>query len=442
MTSKTIEANRELLKNYWRPYQKEWLEDRSRFKICLKSRQIGMSEALVFEAILLCLQSPFYNVYVASISLREAKELIRRATIWAETILPSVTGQSLGTVSTATQILFPNKSRIQALPADKIRSRSGTIILDEFAFMPRADEVWAAIAPATEARPDLKVIIVSTPLGDTGMYHEIWQSASNQQGPFKDWSTHRIDVIRASQEGFPVDPEELKTRYPRSIYEQEFMCSFGSDEGQVFSTSLILKSIYDTEVISSGVRFVGVDWAESHDASIASSIVMGPHFNYVSEPFVIKEAGTHMDYSEQDKRLEEHLKDINPLSIIADGVGTGSASSQVLKSLYPTQTRIVKNWKDLYELIPYLKKDMEDRKLRLNPDRQLIRDFRSLRKTVHPGRPPSYDITRVRGEGHGDRFFATLLAYDGLYRYENRPSQEITPVLRTRSSSRNRPTSF
>ena len=432
-----VAENQRIIANYWRPYQLRWLNDDSRFKIACKSRQIGLSEVVIYEAIEECLSRPYHNVYLASASLREAKELLRRATIWINVILPAITGLPPQAECKKTELIFGNNSRIQALPAEKIRSRSGTVILDEMAFMLRSKEVWAAIAPATEARADLKVRVISTPYGDSGQYHAIW---TNQEGRYNDWSRHEVNVYLAAKEGFPVDPDDLKARYPNSIFEQEFNCQFVTDEDQLFSNALLQSATYeDFEIPERHELFGGVDWASVNDRSVFSSICKPRHgVPHVLKPLEIKPAATQMDFADQEAILIRHIKESPYTRLVTDGAGEGSASSQNLRKEFGSAIHTIKGsqWSQVHDQIPFLKDDLQKGELRLPNDRDLLRDFRSIKKKVLTSRKIKYEAQRDQW-GHADSFDATLLAYHAL-RLSESTASKVTPGAASRARTQNR----
>jgi len=410
-TQERIEANRAVMANYWRQYQLELLWDRSRFRVIKKSRQIGISEAIIYESIQDCLSRPYYNVFWVSISLREAKDLIRRASIWIDLTLPAITGGPPIATCKKTQIEFPNGSKIEIVPANRVRGRTGSIYIDEAVYIPRMDEVMAAIMPATEARKDLHITMISTPLGPEGVFYDVWQGATSGTGPYKDWSYHDIDVYRAAKDGFPVDVDELRARYPRDIFKSEF-------EAQFFSNQLLQSAMYEPEEFELPDRYElhgGTDWASVNDRSVLGSVI-SPHEGpkRICPPFNIKPASMPMDFNDQEDILNEYLRDSAYTSLTTDGAGEGSATSQNLRSKYGSMVNVIKGsqWSKVHAKVPFLRRDMESKDLLIANDRDLLRDFRSIKKTVMSNRTIKYDAIRDM-HGHADSFDASLLAYYG-----------------------------
>lgn len=399
-----------ILRAYLRPYQRRFLEDGARRLIVLKARQIGFSTCLVLLALLTALSTRRHDVYLCSTSLRNAKELLRRVQKWIEVFQRA--GLYLGVKrQTATIVEFGNGSRIQALPAKAVRSRSGTIILDEFGAYQHDREVWADVYPATESNPNLRIIIVSTPFGASGVFYDIW---SNPDGIYDDWSRHQIDIYQAADEGFPVDPAEMETRYPSDIWRQEFCCQFLSDVDQYFSYELIRRSQYDPdELPDDGIQYGGVDLASEKAASVLAGLLDDSTQQWINLVETIKAAGQSRDYKDQISDIEAIL-DVHPFARVGvDATGEGKDLFQRLRSKYSSGA--VKGisggqWKTVYEDIPRMRLAMERDQLWLPNDAGIRNAFAKVEAKRTTNRRTTYSA-REDGEGHADEFFASLLAF-------------------------------
>ena len=142
------------------PYQKKWVEDTSRFKIGLWSRQTGKSFATACEAVLDCVcggveklksstslstLQPF-NLstsrsstlwVVLSAGERQALEWMEKAKKWTEAVKAAVDSydeirNSANALLSRAEIRFANGARIVAIPAnpDTARGYSANLVLD------------------------------------------------------------------------------------------------------------------------------------------------------------------------------------------------------------------------------------------------------------------------------------------------------------------------
>src|SRR5205823_1152036 len=100
------------------PYQRRWVEDTARFKIWLKSRQIGGSLAAAFEIVADAIETGGDWV-ILSAGERQALEFMekvnRAASIFCDAVSYS-SGREYRPDVQKSQLRFPNNARILALP--------------------------------------------------------------------------------------------------------------------------------------------------------------------------------------------------------------------------------------------------------------------------------------------------------------------------------------
>lgn len=403
-----------VFRRFLRPYQRRFIQDRSKRIICLKSRRIGMSEAVVVMSILLALSERYHDVYLCSTNYGNAKELLRRCGRWLEAF--EAAGLNLGVVQNSkTTIEFSNGSRIIPMPLLAVRSRTGTVILDEYAFALHDREAWAGISPVALTNPNMRIILISTPFGASGMFWEIWTDPSGEHG---DWSRHHIDIYQAATEGFPVNPEELRTQYSSDVWAQEFLCQFLSDINQYFPHDLIRRCAYDVEelpgsTLPSGELFAGIDLASVQDASVFGPAIESGEDFWLRPPTIIKPAGNAMDYTEQFQRALDLLRSDPYSGVSVDATGEGAQFGQDLRREFGW--RAINEvgggeWKNVYELVPQMRLAMERGKLHIPRDPRLMRAFAKIQRTQTTQSNIKYTAQKD-AEGHADEFSAALLAY-------------------------------
>src|SRR4051812_3606617 len=148
----SILNNRDISEIFY-DYQRRWLNDQSRFKIGLWSRQTGKDFCAAAEAVFDCHLNSGTTWVVLAAGERQALESIAKAKDWANTldlVIDDYTenfGADLaagskrknartrvGTMLNAAEIKFANKSRFIALPAkpETVRGYSANLILTEF----------------------------------------------------------------------------------------------------------------------------------------------------------------------------------------------------------------------------------------------------------------------------------------------------------------------
>jgi phage FluMu gp28-like protein len=256
-------------------YQRDWANDKSRWKFGLMSRQVGKDFSAAFEGIRDIMAGEKLRQkrdwLIVAPSERQSLESLQKWEQWAGALKFSLRGflavrQSgpEGLLKSAS-ITFPGGSRVIAVPGkpDTVRGYSANVLLTEFAFFEDPDATWRAILPSitNPMRGGVKKVrLITTPNGITNKAHDIWvknyrgqkTSASSVEPPEdlgeigraaksqnselqplafslhpSQWSCHLVDIHRAVAQGLPVNIEELKAALddPEG-WAQEFECQF------------------------------------------------------------------------------------------------------------------------------------------------------------------------------------------------------------------------
>ncbi len=190
------------------PYQKRWIEDRSKLKIAVKGRQEGYSFTAALEAVLRCLERRTSWIFLSK-GERQSKLLMEKVGdhLKAMGVVCQFNDSTFmeGTSVKQLEARLPNESVIYALPAnpDTARGYSGNVTLDEFAFHQDAAKIYKALYPTITRGYSLEVI--STPNGKQGGYYDLAKKAGLVEGeesdPSSAWSTHRVDIYEAVEQG-------------------------------------------------------------------------------------------------------------------------------------------------------------------------------------------------------------------------------------------------
>ena len=202
------------------PYQTRWLEDDSRFKIGMFSRQSGKTFVATLEIVLDMIRAEMEGRrtrwLILSRGERQAREAIEegvglhlRALDAAFRGLPS--GFRLGerTECKAMEVAFRGGSRVTALPAnpDTARGFSANLLLDEFAFHRDSKKIWKALFPVV-SKNGLKLRIVSTPNGKGNRFYELMSGKEDDDDNV--WSRHVVDIYQAVSQGLDRNLELLR----------------------------------------------------------------------------------------------------------------------------------------------------------------------------------------------------------------------------------------
>jgi phage FluMu gp28-like protein len=239
-----------------RPYQQRWVDDRSRFKIAVKSARIGFSFATALEAVLDCLANPNASWTVLSASKAQSVEFVQEGVAKIKEAIGAVAEiysepfvDELGTTDVQVQkARFPNGSRIQALPANPRTARGypGNAILDEFGHHEDSYSIWAAITRQVALGHKLRVL--STPNGEQGKFYDLAREFGLDAGvaPARNpkkagpWSCHWVDAPMAIADGCPINLHEMRDLIKdEDTVQQEFFCVFLKAPGAWLPQELI-----------------------------------------------------------------------------------------------------------------------------------------------------------------------------------------------------------
>jgi Terminase large subunit, T4likevirus-type, N-terminal len=131
-----------------------------------------------------------------------------------------------------------NGSRIVTLPGSEktIRGFSGAnlLLVDEASRVD--DELYFAIRPMLAVSGG-SLIMLSTPYGRRGVFHEEWISRH-------EWERFEVPASQCPRISQTFLREEEET-LPPFIYRQEYGCSFEETEDQVFTTDMIDRAVTD-----------------------------------------------------------------------------------------------------------------------------------------------------------------------------------------------------
>jgi len=401
------------------PYQRAWVDDRSRFKIWLASRQIGKSFALTLEAVLDAVSRRTTWVFLSA-GERQALELAEKTRLHLEAI--QIAAAELnddfldedGIRYKQLLMRLPNGSRLIFLPANPSTARGYTanVALDEFAFHADSQAIWAALFPSITRSRDLRLRVASTPRGKSNAYYRLWEGAE-RLGTQSVWSRHRTDIYEAVADGLPVDPEELREGLNDELaWQQEYLLEFLEESTAYLSyellatcedpqatTDLLLDEIDPTQ----GDLYLGVDIGRQRDLTVMWLLQRVADVSWTRR--VVELQGT--SFAAQREVLYGLLPRVKRACIDATGLGMQLAEEAQRKfpQVEPvTFTAAVKS-----DLATTLRRSFEDRTVRIPISNEVREDLHSVRRVVTSAGNIRFDAERDAGS-HADRFWALALA--------------------------------
>ena len=410
------------------PYQQRWVADTSRFKIWLKSRQIGGSLGTAFEAVASCVDKPNTDWVVLSAGQRQSEEWMLKGNRVARVVSDAM---DLPKPDCRTsEVRFPNGSRILALPAnpDTVRGYSANLVLDEFAFHERPDRIYEAIYPAISnpLRGELKLRIISTPAGRNSKFFEIWNKSEELN-----FVRHKTTIHSAIEEGLPMDIEALKTGLDDpEAWEQEYECEFVDATNVLLPYTLIDECVSDEatqdceEESGGAVRFVGIDIGRKHDLTVAWTLEKVGDVMWTREVLVLRNTPYHL----QEELLSDRINRATHAAI--DSTGIGNAISESLAKRFAFKLEECTFTQGLKaKIFPGLRRAFQERGLRVPRDRAIREDLHSVNELTTTGGNKQYRAVR-RSDGHADRCTALALAnYAALLNQGSGAIQETSNIM-------------
>lgn len=413
------------------PYQRRYLNDASRFKSGMWSRQTGKTFTTTLEAVLDCLdaetQGKSRRWTILSVSQARALDAmdngvklhLRAFKAGFEALSVPFAANEL-----AFEVRLPKGSRIRCVAAnpDTARGMTENLILDEFAHHKDNRAIWKALFPVI-SRPDLKLRVISTPGGVGDKFHEIMTD------PESVFSRHIVTIYDAVADGLPRDIEELRRGMSDpEAWAQEFECQF-VDAASAWLPYELVGSCEDEEAgipakYSGGHCFVGMDFAARGDLTVIAVLELVGDVLWLRELVEMRRTS----FAEQLSALDRIMKEYRVSRAALDQTGLGEMPVEEAKrrhGQYRVEGVLFSAVRKL-DMATALKERMEDRSLRIPPRPELWSDLHSVKREASPTGAPRLiaERTTESGRSHADRFWALALAVSAavepspVYAYE------------------------
>lgn len=351
------------------PYQVRFLNDRSVFRIVNKSRQIGFSTIIGGEVVHKAAVTPAYKANIVSINQKEAADKI---TI-AGNLYHSIPDEFTETDPVLKPVLWTNSndeisfhrppitSSIISQPASAaVRGGRKDVYFDEFAHIRDAVKLYRAAMPAI-TRGDSRLTIISTPLGQSGLFYDI---ASNVQA-YPEYSRHAVPwwecsamvkpelyaealALAAAVEGSEERVLKYGTDKLHIIYngfggdligfQTEYEATFADEATAYFTWDLIVNCTdnelpvlreWNSGYEAQGYISIGVDLAKERDQTVFTVV----EHNEDGTKKVLFTRATQEDYSDQFEYLTNLVKATKASRVTIDQTGVGQKFVEDAKRL-------------------------------------------------------------------------------------------------------------
>ena len=414
----------DVLREILMPYQLKWVEDSSRFKIGMWSRQTGKSFATACEAVTDCAAQPKGNSclwVVLSAGERQALEWMEKAKKWTEAVKATVDSydeirESANALLSRAEIRFANGARIVAIPAnpDTARGYSANLVLDEFAIHERPFDIWAAIYPSitNPLNGEKRLRIVSTPKGRGNKFADLWEHNET-------YSKHKVTIEDAVRMGLPVNIEELRAGVDDpDIWAQEYMCEFIDNTSVLLPYEMIGKC-ESNNIADDGQSpvYIGMDVGRSKDLSvIVTAVKLGDVLSVIDVTelkrmafndqleVLLSKAGWEFGARRPLVNYANRVK-----RVCIDSTGIGAMLAEEAARLGGGKFEGVNfNVQTKGEMYGLMRRKFEERSVRIPVSRDLREDLHSVQRVVSTGGNVTYSAPR-NADGHSDRAAALAL---------------------------------
>lgn len=420
------------------PYQVAFLESQAPYRCVEKSRQVGYSWVFACEAIARTHLRETHNSIFVSYNLADSKEKITYAAQLHEEL--PLEYQKKKVADSKSELGFRSNSsnkrvsRIISNPSRAPRGKKGDIYLDELAHYSNDREVYKG-STALILRAKGQMTVCSSPLGRRGQF---WEIARQEVRPYGSYWRQAVpwwlcsffctDVARAAIEAPSMPTQERVHRFgtqgiieqfeslPLEDFQQEFEVLYVDESMSFFPYELILSCTNDehevvddfTKIKPTGRLLAGFDVGRKKDFSELSIFEELDDGRLVSRLFMRFDK-VKFKIQEGTLRRMMNLLPIARLSIDQNGIGMQLTEN--LSDDYPQVEPCTLSGPSKETWLTDFKILLQQQKLVLPRDRELISQIHSIRKRITPAGRPIFEANDSSEEkGHADRLWACVLA--------------------------------
>lgn len=424
------------------PYQRDWVMDACRKRICEKSRQIGFTWATAYDLVRdKGSRGNQRDAWITSRDEMQARLFILDLKNWGA--LLKIGAEDQGETffdgdrqRSAFTLAFASGATAYSLSSspDAQAGKRGDRVADEFALHKDPRLLYSIMQPGITWGG--KMSIFSTHRGSHNFFNKLIEEARHGGNP-KGFSLHRVTLQDALDQGFlyklqsklPADDERQgydETDYFNAVraecadeesFLQEFCCVPADDNAAFLSYDLIAGCEYAlTEqwrhplaelAKARNPLFVGVDVGRDHDLTVIWVIERDGGVLHTREVVTMQRE----TFDAQEDTLYQILALPGVRRCCIDATGLGKQFAERAQKRFGTyRVEAVTFTGPVKADLAYpVRSACEDRSLRIPNDKLIRADLRAIRKeTTAAG---NIRFTADRGvNGHADRFWALALA--------------------------------
>ena len=418
-------------------YQEKWIKDPARLKLCVKSRQVGLSFATAYGLVRRKLaKGAKLDAWVSSRDEVSAQLFLADAKRFADILQVAATDQGETIIDdsghTSFVLRFANGRKIYSMSSnpDAQAGKAGDRVLDEFALSVDPRRLYQISFPGISWGGQM--CIFSTHRGSFNYFNELVREITERNNP-KGFSFHRVSLQDALDQGFlyklqcklPPDDERLgfdEAEYfdfmragagDEESFLQEFCCQPADDNTAFLSYDLICGCEYksnepwQTDLLDcKNPLFVGVDVGREHDLTVIWLIEQINDIKFTRRVLELSK----QTFEAQERTLYNllELPAVRRCCIDQSGLGRQFAERASKKFGYKVEgINFTTSTKE--ELAYPVRVAFEDRSIKVPFTNAIRADLRGVRKEVTGSGHIRFAGERNR-YGHCDRFWALALS--------------------------------
>jgi phage FluMu gp28-like protein len=442
---------------YFMPYQQRWLNDKSRTKMAVKSRRVGLTYAQSYEDVRDAVTGDGMDVYFSSADEDASKRYIKYCVRWARIMNLAFSDLGERIIDErrnikVKELKFDNSKTIFAMTSNPraFRSTGGKVVLDEFAHHEDQKGMWKAARPATTW--GFPVRMISSLNGTGNLFYDKWKEAER---PNSTTSVHFIDIYQAVNEGLadricdrPLSAEERaawianekRETGDEDTWAQEYECKPLDEDSIWLGWDDVVAAAHDDagkpDHYAGGNCYVGWDVALVRDLSVIWVLEKVGDVLVTREVITMKKSRT----AEQLAELARVFSTYRVIRAVLDESGLGKPFVHLAQDKHGVMRveGLVFGLQSKATLAHIIKAHFENRTVRVPRSDAIRNSHRAVKAQKIPGTSAKrFDAERTE-HGHADEFWAHALA---LYAADSKvppPARGATVPNQENKAERNR----
>lgn len=413
-------------------YQLRWWEARKhRYRMLIKSRQIGATWFFAREALLEAMVTGKNQIFLSA-SKAQAHIFKRYIVAFAK--------NTIGIDLKGDPIVLPNGAQLMFLGTNSrtVQGHNGDVYMDEFFWIPKF-KIFNDLAGAMASHKQFKRTYLSTP---SFIQHEAYPFFTNEKWAKK--NRVEIDVSHSTLRGGFVgqdkrwreicsiedaredgcdlfDFDELRDEVDDDVYENLYLCKFMDDSRSEFPVSMLLGCLCDsweewTDFSPFASRpFANLPVTIGYDPALtgdnAGVTILAMPSKEFPEFRLAEKHKWHGTVTEQANRMRELVRRYNVQHIGVDISGLGATVLPLIKEFFPSAVGYRYSPDVKYQLVLKAKDVISKGRLKFDHrDKDVVSAFNSVqRRLTESGHQVTFEATR-KGNDHADIAWAIMHA--------------------------------